>query len=245
MRPMKTFTLLLGLFLLAVTPCQAVPEPVARPLEKVRLQLKWLHQFQFAGFYAALHQGYYREAGLDVEIMEIHPHESAVDVVMRGDAEFGVHGSDLIHSHYSQRHSLEHLLFEAEQTRRLVSPDYVEIGHMNPGRWRHIADTYATLGMMPAEFALDEFLVELRPKPQDYTRYYLLVGASLTILALAVWMSLYFSRLNRALRREVQERQRLQEDLERLANTDVLTGLPNRRFFMQQLDRRDPGGGQR
>ena len=33
---------------------------------KVRLQLKWYHQFQFAGFYAALEKGFYRDAGLDV-----------------------------------------------------------------------------------------------------------------------------------------------------------------------------------
>jgi ABC-type nitrate/sulfonate/bicarbonate transport system substrate-binding protein len=32
-------------------------------LDKVRLQLKWYHQFQFAGYYAALQQGYYEEAG--------------------------------------------------------------------------------------------------------------------------------------------------------------------------------------
>ncbi len=38
----------------------------ATELEKVTLQLKWRHQFQFAGYYAAHEQGYYREAGLDV-----------------------------------------------------------------------------------------------------------------------------------------------------------------------------------
>src|SRR5262245_50887028 len=37
-------------------------------LEKVSLQLKWLHQFQFAGYYVALEKGFYRDAGLDVEI---------------------------------------------------------------------------------------------------------------------------------------------------------------------------------
>jgi ABC-type nitrate/sulfonate/bicarbonate transport system substrate-binding protein len=26
--------------------------------EKIRLQLKWFHQFQFAGYYAAIEQGY-------------------------------------------------------------------------------------------------------------------------------------------------------------------------------------------
>jgi hypothetical protein len=35
---------------------------------KVTLQLKWLHEFQFAGYYAALQQGYYRAAGFDVDI---------------------------------------------------------------------------------------------------------------------------------------------------------------------------------
>ena len=94
----RTRLLLLCLFLalLGTSHGQALADtPLAHP-EKVRLQLKWLHQFQFAGFYAAMQQGYYREAGLDVEIMPASADESAVDVVMRGDAEFGVHGSDLV-----------------------------------------------------------------------------------------------------------------------------------------------------
>jgi len=40
------------------------------PLEVVTLQLKWQHQFQFAGYYAAKAQGFYEEAGLDVRIVE-------------------------------------------------------------------------------------------------------------------------------------------------------------------------------
>jgi diguanylate cyclase (GGDEF)-like protein len=111
----------------------------------------------------------------------------------------------------------------------------VEIGHMNPGRWQHIVDTYAELGMMPANFPLDDFLFQRWPAPQALSRYYWVVGAALLTIGLAVWVSLYFSRLNRALRREVHERRHLQEELERLANTDALTGLPNRRFFMTQL----------
>ena len=34
------------------------------PSEKVTLQLKWKHAFQFAGFYAALEKGFYDKAGL-------------------------------------------------------------------------------------------------------------------------------------------------------------------------------------
>ncbi len=31
-------------------------------LDPVKMQLKWTHQFQFAGYYAAIAQGYYRAA---------------------------------------------------------------------------------------------------------------------------------------------------------------------------------------
>jgi len=58
--------------------------------EKVSLQLKWLHQFQFAGYYAALAQGFYRQAGLDVEIREGGPGTDAPADVASGKADFGV-----------------------------------------------------------------------------------------------------------------------------------------------------------
>lgn len=39
-------------------------------LDKVTLQLKWKHQFQFAGYYAAKSKGLYQQAGLDVTLLE-------------------------------------------------------------------------------------------------------------------------------------------------------------------------------
>ena len=36
----------------------------------VKLQLQWFTQAQFAGYYAAVDQGYYEDEGLDVEIVE-------------------------------------------------------------------------------------------------------------------------------------------------------------------------------
>ncbi len=68
-------------------------------LEPVRLQLKWKHQFQFAGYYAALEKGYYREAGLDVEIIEASPEHDPVDSVLEGGAEYGVGTSELLLLH--------------------------------------------------------------------------------------------------------------------------------------------------
>jgi len=39
-------------------------------LQHVKLQLKWKHQFQFAGYYMAKEKGFYKDVGLDVDILE-------------------------------------------------------------------------------------------------------------------------------------------------------------------------------
>lgn len=64
--------------------------------ETVRLQLKWEHQYQFAGYYAAKHLGYYRDAGLDVEILEARPGIDATETVLQGKAEYGVGNSGIL-----------------------------------------------------------------------------------------------------------------------------------------------------
>lgn len=68
--------------------------------EKVVLQLRWNHQFQFAGYYMAKEQGYYEEEGLDVEIRSGSGGEGetqfAPDEVLKGSADFGIGSSDII-----------------------------------------------------------------------------------------------------------------------------------------------------
>ncbi len=68
----------------------------ADPLEPVRLQLLWRHQFQFAGYYMALEKGYYREAGLDVTLVEFDQDHFPVEEVLSGRAQFGVGRSSLL-----------------------------------------------------------------------------------------------------------------------------------------------------
>ncbi len=46
----------------------AAAAPKKKAATKVTLQLKWVTQAQFAGYYAALEKGYYDKAGLDVTI---------------------------------------------------------------------------------------------------------------------------------------------------------------------------------
>ena len=66
--------------------------------DKVRIQLKWYHQFQFAGYYAAQSKGFYQEEGLDAELIEGATGRSPDRIVLEGKAEFGVHdGGDLLY----------------------------------------------------------------------------------------------------------------------------------------------------
>ena len=64
----------------------------------VTLQLRWLHQFQFAGYYAALHKGFYQEAGLNVTLKEGGPGISPLDEVLAGRAQFGIANAGLVNA---------------------------------------------------------------------------------------------------------------------------------------------------
>ena len=72
----------------------------AQALENVVLQLRWDHQSQFAGYYAAQWQGYYQEAGFAVEIRSAITPEgriiSATQEVAQGRADFGVGAADIL-----------------------------------------------------------------------------------------------------------------------------------------------------
>src|SRR5438876_3534833 len=57
---------------------------------KVTLQLKWVTQAQFAGYYAAKAKGYYDKAGLDVKIKVGGPDIIPEQAVAGGQAEFGL-----------------------------------------------------------------------------------------------------------------------------------------------------------
>ncbi|ACE83105.1 diguanylate cyclase (GGDEF) domain protein [Cellvibrio japonicus Ueda107] len=339
--------------------------------DTLRLQLKWTHSFQFAGYYAALEQGYYRELGLDVEFLEASPNTPVADRVMAGEAEFGVGTSSLLlerhrgkplvvlanifqhsaqvlvarqqsplqgvhdlagktlmledgadelvayltqegltpdkyrtitHSanhedllngrvdamsayssyelyhfrqahqplqiytprsagidfygdnlftssklirrnprlvdnfrdaslrgwqyamanpediialimlRYTSQHSADFLRAEAEHMQALIRPDLIEIGYSNPGRWRHIADTYADLGLLPQGFSLDGFLYQ-QGLGDNRTWFYAalttLLGA-LVIFAIALHVYRVNSKLHnlvRLMRRaDVQQR---------------------------------------
>jgi polar amino acid transport system substrate-binding protein len=66
----------------------------------VKLQLFWHHQFEFAGFYAAIEQGYFEKYNIKVELLDYEAMLDAKDVVLSGKAHFGLAGTDLIESYH-------------------------------------------------------------------------------------------------------------------------------------------------
>ena len=333
----------------------------AQALETVTLQLKWTHAFQFAGYYAAQAQGYYREAGLAVNIVPAQPASDAVKTVLAGQAQYGVGNSnllltrhagqpvvvlavifqhsplvlvarkthalqsvhdlngkrlmfephsdelraylqqeglpasalreaphsgnprdliegrvdamtayvtnepyylnqahlpyqtytsrsvgidfygdnlftteqeiadhpervaafraaslrgwqyamahqeeiaDLIGRRYSRQHPRDFYLFEARQMESLLQTQLIEVGYMNPGRWQHIAQTYATLGLLPAHFSLDGFLYQSTPAARIVSPYLL---ATVALLLLATGTAAYIFRINRRLDRNLSQ----------------------------------------
>lgn len=340
----------------------------SKPAEKIRLQLKWHHQFQFAGYYAAIEKGYFRDEGLEVELIEGRPGISPTDELLAGKADFAIdspaalirrqHGepivavaaifqhspavlltlpdgllntphslrgkkimftptdpevvamlvgegvrmetvtivphtwdiedlvtrrvdaqtayltnepylfqkrgiattmirpldygidfygdciftteqevrtnferlesfrravqkgwlyamahkleiAELIHEKYAPDKKTDHLLFEANVMLELIQPDFVEIGHMNPTRWKHIADIFVQLGMMPASDSLNGFLYgDLREKilqdKQHNTRAVLIALTVAGVISIFAWLALVF--FNRKLASQVRKR---------------------------------------
>ncbi len=64
--------------------------------EPITLQLPWLHQFQFAGYYVAQEKGYYRDADLEVTILDAHTKMTPLNALKTGSAQYGVGRSSLI-----------------------------------------------------------------------------------------------------------------------------------------------------
>jgi NitT/TauT family transport system substrate-binding protein len=65
-------------------------KPQARKLDNVTLQLKWVTQSQFAGYYAAVAKGYYKDFGLNVKLKVGGPSITPETVVASGQAQIGV-----------------------------------------------------------------------------------------------------------------------------------------------------------
>ncbi|MEN5387030.1 ABC transporter substrate-binding protein [Aliarcobacter skirrowii] len=87
---MKNFSFLIFLITLLHTTL------FSKDLTKVKLQLAWFNQFQYAGYYVAKEKGFYEEVGLDVEILPFSFDKNIVKSVNDGDVEFAIGRENLI-----------------------------------------------------------------------------------------------------------------------------------------------------
>lgn len=85
-------TVLCAVFLLSavLTGCSGQKQASAAKLQKVTVQLSWLPQSEFMGFYVAQQKGYYKDAGLDVKVLPGGTNIIPEQQVTAGVADFGV-----------------------------------------------------------------------------------------------------------------------------------------------------------
>lgn len=113
--------------------------------------------------------------------------------------------AELIHSQYAPGKSVENLMSESEQMMPLLLHKFVEPGHMNPGRWRHIADTFAAVGLLPPNVSLEGFLYNPNAPP-DTAWLRLLAVSAILALVIVLLVALALLLFNRRLERAVQSR---------------------------------------
>ncbi|RUO63293.1 diguanylate cyclase (GGDEF) domain-containing protein [Pseudidiomarina planktonica] len=150
---------------------------------------------------------------------------------------------DLIQANYAPQKSRGHLRYEAEKIRQLVMPELVQLGHMNPGRWQMIAESYQDLNMTRGNASLDGFIFT-PPERADYSYIiYSLIGA-LILLAIVMFIMCRFIYLSRLLTEEIAQRREAEKELQEankalqtLSITDPLTNLYNRRGFTELVNK--------
>ena len=121
---------------------------------------------------------------------------------------------DLILSQYSdfpQAKSREHLMYEYKTMQQLILPELVEIGHMNPSRWRHMANTFVSLGLLQPNYSLDGFLWS----PDQPKGYLLADNLQLILVASfsAVLMLILLVMFNRRVQDHEQQKEQLAQQL--------------------------------
>jgi len=120
--------------------------------------------------------------------------------------------ADLIIARYGVRRGRDYLLFEAEKMVPLLQPSLVEMGYMYKGRWQHILDTYADLGLLPKDFRLEGFLYDPEAGArQEHRNLMVAMAAALALVALLGGVALVFFRLNLRLKGEIASREQAEE----------------------------------
>ena len=129
-------------------------------LEKIKLQLQWKHQFEFAGFYAAKEKGFYKEAGLDVEFIEYLGNSDIIKDVLEGKAQYGVTYSNIMSSFLEGKPVVFMANFFKQSALALVAQKDIKLPSDLIGKTIMGADKEHVIGLMFERFGV---------KPNQYT----------------------------------------------------------------------------
>jgi diguanylate cyclase (GGDEF)-like protein/PAS domain S-box-containing protein len=118
---------------------------------------------------------------------------------------------DLLITKYQVKKTRDHLRFEAAEIRKLILPRLIQIGHMNPGRWQHMADTFVQAGLVKDDEALDGFIYDTSNSHLPVWVLPALIAAFILVIMVS-FITYYLHRFNR---RIALSRDSLQESEER------------------------------
>lgn len=136
-------------------------------------------------------------------VAELRDHPQRVEAMRRATLKGWRYAMDnpeeiieLLISKYRVKKTREHLRFEAAEMRKLILPNLIQLGHMNPGRWQHMADTFVKAGLVRDDEYLDGFIYNVSSiRLPDWVLPALIVAFILVILACSI--SYYLHRFNR------------------------------------------------
>ena len=140
--------------------------------------------------------------------------------------------ADFIATNYSQPQLRELYLFEAKRVASLLRTDLIEVGYSNPGRWRHIAATYADIGLLPKNPSLQGFIYD-EQQEMDLTWLYVAILLLLTTSTVALYIYSVNRRLRHALQSSKEDHRRLKISEERHR---MLADNANDIIWMMNLD---------
>ena len=113
---------------------------------------------------------------------------------------------DLILNKYKSKKSKKHLLFEAKIMRELMYPDLIEIGHMNPGRWKHMTDTLVKLNMVDPQVTPGKFLYDPAPDQTFIKRiFYIAIIFALLAGFIAIISIVFNKKLSNRVKKRTDE----------------------------------------
>ncbi|MHB1442795.1 MAG: ABC transporter substrate-binding protein [Candidatus Humimicrobiaceae bacterium] len=85
---MKKIVICVSVILLALFISACKPQEIKKPPDEVTVQLKWVHQAQFAGLYVAQDKGYYADENINVKFIEGTKDTNLVEQLISGQADF-------------------------------------------------------------------------------------------------------------------------------------------------------------